>query len=187
MQRDINLKKDYKKKKLDEKNIIRLIIFRLGNENYGVEIGKVQEVIIKPEITVVPRVMPYVDGIVNLRGQIFPVLDLRSRLGMARIDETDDTRIVIVNISEQYIGLVVDEVSEVVKVNKKLIDSSVKGIGSVNSKYAKSVANLEDTIVTILDLGKIISISPAEKKSYDKKLVDIGRANFLKFIQRNPE
>src|SRR5579872_5310135 len=96
--------------------VVQIVSFRLGNEEYGVDISQVQEIIRMVEITHVPRAPRFMEGVINLRGQLIPIIDLRTRFGMPRIEATKDTRIIVTEIGSKRVGIVVDSVSEVINI-----------------------------------------------------------------------
>jgi len=96
----------------------QLVVFSLGQESYGVDIYRVREIIRVPAITRVPRAPEYVEGVINLRGGVIPVIDLRKRFGMEKGEVTDERRIVVAELGSQTVGVIVDGVSEVLEVNE---------------------------------------------------------------------
>jgi purine-binding chemotaxis protein CheW len=141
---------------LDEE---KLVTFRIDMEEYGVRIANVQEINRMTEITKIPRAPYYVEGIVNLRGNIIPALDLRRLFQLSEKQITDATRIIIVDLDGKRTGIVVDSVSEVVKFEKKLIEATPDLLSSgVDSDYIEGVAKLEDgkRMILILDISKAL-------------------------------
>jgi purine-binding chemotaxis protein CheW len=147
-----------KSNKNDDSSILQLVSFKLSNEEFGVDILKVQEINRMLTITEVPNSPDFVDGVVNLRGRIIPVIDLRSKLNMPRKEHDNKTRIVVVEIDGTTVGFVVDEVSEVLRIPKNITEPPpsmvIKGI---DSDYITAVAKLEDRLLILLDLNKILS------------------------------
>lgn len=134
----------------------QLVVFSLANEEYGVPITQVQEIIRKPEITRIPGMPDFIEGVINLRGKIIPVIDLRKRFGLERKEESDKTRTVVADAANQTIGLVVDSVSEVVNLPKDQIDPIPPSIASIDAEYLSGVGKIEKRIVILLDLGKLL-------------------------------
>ncbi|MBV9270139.1 MAG: purine-binding chemotaxis protein CheW, partial [Candidatus Eremiobacteraeota bacterium] len=95
---------------------VQVVSFHLGTEEYGVDISQVQEIIRMVEITYVPRAPHFMEGVINLRGQLIPIIDLRTRFSMPRAEHTKSTRIVVTEIGSKRIGIVVDSVSEVINI-----------------------------------------------------------------------
>lgn len=139
--------------------ILQLVSFNIGNEEFGVNILKVQEINRMVEITKVPQAPSYVEGVINLRGKVIPIVSLRKRFNL-EVKETDkNTRIVVVDINGNIIGLVVDAVSEVLRLNTNTIEPPPEIVTGINSEYIKGVAKLEDRLLIFLDLSKVIDIN----------------------------
>src|SRR5579872_7625060 len=107
---------DHREKQQFSGEIVQVVSFQLGSEEYGVDISQVQEIIRMVEITHVPRAPHFMEGVINLRGQLIPIIDLRTRFGMPRIEATKDTRIIVTEIGSKRVGIVVDSVSEVINI-----------------------------------------------------------------------
>jgi purine-binding chemotaxis protein CheW len=150
---------NYEDPKSDQKELLQLVSFKIGDEEFGVDILSVQEINRMSQVTKVPNTPDFIEGVINLRGRIIPVLDLRVKLGMARKEHGKDTRIVVVELKGQTIGFIVDEVSEVLRVPKEITEAPPDMIGGVNSDYITSIGKLEDRLLIMLDLEKILSTS----------------------------
>jgi purine-binding chemotaxis protein CheW len=138
----------------DEIQELHLVVFRLGSEEFAVDINSIREIIRFPNITNVPNTPDYVLGVINLRGQITTVMNLRKRFRMEDTDMTDDTRILIVNMGTEHIGLMVDGVSEVLKVDSgKLVSDDEIG-SSTYGQYISGMIKVEERLVILLDLIK---------------------------------
>ena len=138
--------------------IQQLVSFTLGSEEFGVEIAGVQEIVRLPEITKVPRSPAFVEGVVNLRGKIIPVVDLRKRFGLPRAEATKSTRIIIVTMSGRTVGMIVDAVSEVMRIPLEAIDPTPEMVASrVHASFLKGIAKLEGRLVILLELNLILS------------------------------
>ncbi len=141
-----------------DEDLHQLVVFSLGLEEFAVNIMQVQEIIRMPEITRIPRSPDYVKGVINLRGKIIVVMDLDKRFGMSQKDMTDESRVVVVDIEGTVIGLVVDSVSEVIRLQGSKIDQTPEIIAQkINAEYLKGVGKLEDRLLILLDLENIIS------------------------------
>lgn len=134
----------------------QLVVFMLGDEVYGVDIARVQEIIRPPAITRVPRTPEFVEGVINLRGKITPVMDLRKRFGLTVSDRSRNTRIVVVEISGQMVGLIVDGVSEVLRVPAEAIEPPSALVTTVDSAYLRAIAKLGERLIILLDLDRIL-------------------------------
>lgn len=138
--------------------LLQLVSFNIGEEEFGVDILKVQEINRMLNVTQVPNSPSYVDGVINLRGKVIPVIDLRSRFGMTRIAHTKNTRIVVVELVGKTVGFVVDAVSEVLRIPKSITEPPPQTVTqNMKTDYITSVAKLEDRLLILLDLEKILS------------------------------
>ena len=136
--------------------LVQLVGFMLGAEEYGVNIQSVQEINRTVEITRVPRTPDYVEGVVNLRGKVIPVVNLRKRFGLESIAHDKETRVVVMEIHEKIIGILVDAVSEVLRIPSSLIEPPPDIVTGVDSEYIEGVAKLQDRLLILLDLDKIL-------------------------------
>ncbi len=134
----------------------RLVAFQLGAEKYGVDINHIREIIPLQAITTVPGVPGYVRGITNLRGRVITVLDLRVKLGLPATPPTASTCIVIVEHAAEPLGLIVDDVSEVLQVDEEAIDHPSRVVSSLNSDHMTGVARFGDELLVILDLEAVL-------------------------------
>ena len=137
--------------------VVQVVSFRLGSEEYGVDIAQVQEIIRMVEITHVPRAPRFMEGVINLRGQLIPIIDLRTRFGMSRIAATKSTRIVVTEIGTKRVGIVVDSVSEVLNIPIENVEDAPEMIAGVGTDYIQGVGKLNDRLIIMLDLTMVIS------------------------------
>jgi len=143
--------------KNDLTEILQLVSFLIGNEEFGVEILYVQEINRMLPITKVPNSPEFVEGVVNLRGRVIPVIDLRRKLGMSRKEHDKNTRIIVVEVNGNTIGFIVDAVKEVVRIPKSIIEPPPELVAGVDAEFIRSVCKLEDRLLILIDLTKIIS------------------------------
>ncbi|MDD3598878.1 MAG: chemotaxis protein CheW [Bacillota bacterium] len=136
---------------------IQLVVFELADESYGVEISRVQDINRMQEITEIPHAPESVVGVINLRGRVIPVVDLRTRFGMPGAEHTKSTRIVVVQMGEEPIGMIVDAVSQVLRIPTKVIEPPSPVLTSLDSRYLLGIAKLEDELVILLDLDYVLS------------------------------
>lgn len=136
---------------------IQLVVFDLASEHYGVDISDVREIIRMQNITKVPGATSYVEGIINLRGKVLPVLDLRKRLGLKVADQTEESRIVVIDISDGEVGVIVDAVTEVLRVPNSSIEPPSSMVTQGNSDYLRGIAKLSDRLIILLDLNKLLT------------------------------
>ncbi len=138
----------------DEK---QLVIFDLAGEAYGVLIQAVLEIIRMQEITRIPQAPYFVEGVINLRGNVIPVADLRKRFGLPTAEETKDNRIVVVDISGQAIGMTVDAVTEVTRIPANTVEPPSSVITTAESDYLIGIAKLESGMIILLDLDRVLA------------------------------
>lgn len=144
-------------------NEVQLVAFKLGREEYGISILQVQEIKKITDITRVPHTPEYIKGVINLRGSVLPVLDLKKRLNLASQPYTDDTRIIIVKIDEISVGMIVDAVSEVMAISQDNIEIPQSTVGGISQNYLSGVGKLENRLVILLNLEEIIGIGQDSK------------------------
>ena len=144
---------------------VQLVVFRLGREEYGVGILQVQEIKRMTDITRVPRTPQYIKGVINLRGSVLPVLDLRKRLNLPAQEDSDDTRIIIVKVDDITVGMIVDLVSEVTAINQDNIELPSTVVGGVAANYLSGVGKQDDRLIILLNLDEIIGKGQDNKAS----------------------
>ena len=152
-----------KKQNADSEEIIQLVSFKIGKEEFGVDIHKVQEINRMMKLTEIPNSPDFVDGVINLRGRVIPVVDLRSRLFIKRSEHNSNTRIIVVELNSNIVGFIVDEVSEVLRIPSSIIEPPPTFAGGRNSEFISAVGKLEERLLILLDLEKIFNIK--ENKS----------------------
>lgn len=150
------------KKDLDARELLQLVTFRLGNEEFSLDILRVQEIIRHMELTRVPRTPDFVEGVINLRGRVIPVLDLRKRFGMPSDERTNETRIIVVDVDNRTVGLKVDAVSEVLRLPADTVEPAPAIVTGAESDYIKGVGKLDGRLLILLDVEKILTRSERE-------------------------
>jgi len=135
----------------------QLVIFELANEFYGVDIAAVEGIIKMQAITAVPHAPSFVEGVTNLRGAVLPVIDLRRRFGLPQAPSTKDSRIVNVAIGSRKVGMVVDGVSEVLRVSDEAIEPPSPLLITAASTFVSGVAKVAERLIILLDLNKVLS------------------------------
>ncbi len=140
-----------------KEEILQLVTFRLGEEEFGFDIFKVKEINKMMELTKVPNSPHYVEGVVNLRSKIIPVIDLRTRLSMGKIEHDSETRIIVADLHERTVGFIVDEVKEVLRIPKNTTEAPPDIVSGIDADYITSIAKLEDRLLILLDLTKILT------------------------------
>lgn len=135
----------------------QLVVFKLDQEEFCGSIMLVQQIINVPKITHLPDTPTYVHGIINLRGKVIPVINLKAKLGMYNTEVTDKDKIIIVQTDDNQIGMFVDEVREILMINESDIDPAPAIASSINRRYIEGVGKIKDRMLIILDLGKILT------------------------------
>jgi purine-binding chemotaxis protein CheW len=136
---------------------MQLVVFELGDESYGVDISRVQDINRMQEITEIPHAPESVVGVINLRGRVIPVIDLRKRFGLPDAVHTKDTRIVVVHLEGNLIGVIVDAVSQVLRIPADIVEPPSPVLAGVDSRYLRGIAKLDDRLVILLDLDFVLS------------------------------
>jgi purine-binding chemotaxis protein CheW len=137
-------------------NELQVVGFRIGRESFALPISAVHEIVRLPEITAVPHAPEYVEGVINLRGRIVPVIDLRRRFGETRIENTRKNRILVVDSEGRLVGLLVDAASEVLKLAPAQIEPPPKVLDDGDSTYVTGVAKHQGRLIILVDLKKIL-------------------------------
>ncbi len=140
----------------------KYLTFRLGDEEYGLEILKVQEIIQMQAVTRVPRTPDYVRGVINLRGKVIPVVDLRSKFGLERLVDTEKTCIIVVQIAHEnntvVMGVIIDEVKEVLDIAANQIEETPSFGASIDTEFIMGMGKVGTNVKILLDIDKVLSI-----------------------------
>ncbi len=142
--------------------ILQLVSFNLGNEEFAVDILIVQEINRMIEVTKVPNAPDFIEGIIDLRGKVIPIVDLRSRLGMPQKEYDVHTRIIVVEIDSNIIGFIVDSVSEVLRIDESITEPPPSAVAGIDSDFITAVGKLDGRLLILLDLGRILSDKETE-------------------------
>lgn len=135
--------------------LLQLVTFEVGGEQFGVDTLAVQEINRMMTITHVPQTPADVDGVINLRGRIVPVVDLRVRLGLQRTAHSRDSRIVVVEVADRTVGFIVDKVHEVMRIDGSVVEPAPQMVAGVASQYIDGVCKLEDRLIILLNLHRL--------------------------------
>jgi purine-binding chemotaxis protein CheW len=135
-----------------------LATFFLEREEYGVDVRLVQEIIRVSEITQVPRAPEFISGVINLRGRVIPVIDLKRKLGLGEFAPARASRIVVVKVRERLIGLLVDGASQVLKVPLSVIEAAPDEVVEIDENFIRGVAKLEGRLIILIDLPKVLQV-----------------------------
>ncbi len=141
------------------KSELQVVVFTVGREEYGLEIGQVQEINRLTPPTKIPQAPPFVEGVINLRGKIIPVIDLKKRFGLGASAYTDEARIVVVEIGGQTAGVIVDFVSEVLRLSLENVEPPPPLVSGVAAEYLQGVGKLGERLLLLLDLDKVLTES----------------------------
>ncbi len=141
----------------------QLVSFKLDAEEYALDIMQVREIITVPKITKIPRAPEFIEGIIDLREMVLPIIDLRKRFMLPYKERTEDTRIVIVNLANTQAGIVVDMVTEVMRIQNSLIEPPPAIVSRVDLEFIKGVTRMQRGLVILLDIEKILSMDEMQK------------------------
>ncbi|MDD3718250.1 MAG: chemotaxis protein CheW [Actinomycetota bacterium] len=137
---------------------IQLVVFSLGREEFAVEVTQVREIMRMEEITRMPKSPDFVEGIINLRGQIIAVVELAKRLNLEAGERSGDTRIIVVEAEDIKVGMIVDSVSEVLRVSADAVEPSPTLATDVAAAYLRGVVKQDNRLIILLDLTKVLSL-----------------------------
>ncbi|MDF2721415.1 MAG: chemotaxis protein CheW [Paenibacillus sp.] len=139
---------------------LKVIVFSLAHEQYGVEVESVKTIERMQPLTRVPKTPAFVKGVINLRGIVVPIIDLRGRFGLDEGEYTDNSRIIIVAVKDLEVGMIVDSANDVVDVNSDAIETPPEIVGGIRAKYLRGLAKLEDgKLLVLLNLEEVLNKS----------------------------
>jgi len=144
---------------MNQEKILQLVTFKVDNEEFAVDILKVQEINKMIDITRIPNAPPFVEGVINLRGKIIPIVDLRKRLGFGGKEYDKSTRIIVIELDGMVLGFIVDSVSEVLRISDATVEPPPSLVAGVESDYIEGVGKLDNRLLILLELRKIFSDS----------------------------
>lgn len=142
---------------------LQLVTFEVAGEEFAVDILAVQEINRMMDLTRVPQSPPEVEGVINLRGKIIPVLDLRKRFSFGVGEKSDQNRIIVVEVHGRVLGFIVDRVHEVLRISRDIVEPAPAMVCSINSDFIAGVGKLEDRLLILLDLGRLFNDEAAQK------------------------
>ena len=148
--------------------VIQLVGFRLDNEDYAIAITKIQEIILMKPITRIPQVPDFIEGLINLRGSVIPIVNLRKRFGLPAREVDDETRTIVVNVHDKTVGCIVDAVTQVMRINRDQIQPPPLSVLAVAHQYISGLARLDDRLLIILDIDRLFdeqSLAAAGRRS----------------------
>ncbi|PWA13525.1 chemotaxis protein CheW [Pueribacillus theae] len=136
---------------------IKAVIFQLKNEEYGVDVQQVQSIERMIHITRVPKMPAFVKGVINLRGIVTPIIDLKERFSIDTEDYTESTRIIIVAVEDKEVGLIVDAANDVIDIPADAVEPPPEVVGHIEADYLQGIAKLGDRLLILLNLDKVLS------------------------------
>jgi purine-binding chemotaxis protein CheW len=139
----------------------QVVVFEVAGESYGIDIGRIQEIIRRPEITPVPRAPECIEGVVNLRGRVIPVINMRNRFGMPSTEADRASRIVILEAEGQTIGAAVDAVAEVLRIPTSIIEPPGATFTGARTAHLRGIAKLDERLIVLLSLERLIDFAEA--------------------------
>src|SRR3990167_3073332 len=137
-------------------DLVQFVTCRIAHEEFALDVLSVQEINRMVEVTRVPKAPYFVEGVINLRGRIIPVLDLRRRFGLSAVDRTDDSRIMVVLVRQRMVGLIVDEVVEVLRLPKVMIEPPPSVGSTAGAEFTQGVGRIDDRLLIVLDLNRLL-------------------------------
>ena len=138
-------------------DITQYIIIKLGEEMFGIDIKHIDNIVRMQNITRVPKAPAYIKGVINLRGEVLPVFSLRIKMGMPEVEETKKTRIIILKIDGSFVGLIVDEVREVVTLQNQSIEKVYRDLSDPTQNFLLGVGKEGDNLLSLLDVNEVVS------------------------------
>jgi purine-binding chemotaxis protein CheW len=137
--------------------LLQLVTFTIGEEEFGVNILQVQEIIRMLDITKVPKAPEFVEGVINLRGKVIPIIDLRKRFGMPPKVRDKSSRIIVVELDNTVVGFIVDAVLEVLRLPAATVEPPPPAVAGLDAEYISGVGKLDDRLLIMLDLNRLLS------------------------------
>lgn len=153
------------KKHFESEELLQLVSFNIDNEEFGIDILKVEEIIRIISITKIPNAPDFVEGVINLRGRVIPVIDLRTRLKREKKPHDNNTRVIVVEVNGITVGFIVDSVKEVLRIPKNITEPPPSIVAGVDSEYITAIGKLEDRLLILLDLEKVLDFKQKEELS----------------------
>ena len=157
---------------IKETDIRGLVTFKIGEEEFGVNILSVETIIQMMEITKIPRAPEFVEGVINLRGMIIPIIDFRKRFKMNSRSEDKNTRIIVTNVEKKQMGFIVDSVSEVIRLPATAIEPPPSIVAGIEADYIEGVGKLDDRLLILINIQKIFSETEKENLEQLGKILE---------------
>ena len=147
--------------------LLQIVSFKVGSEEFGLDILRVQEIIRLQDLTRVPNSLDFVDGVINLRGKVIPVIALRKRFGLEEQAHDKETRIVVLEVQNMVLGFIVDSVSEVLRISADAVVPPPR-LGKIEQEFVSGVVRLEDRLLILLDVDRIMGGPETQLRSAAK-------------------
>jgi purine-binding chemotaxis protein CheW len=144
-----------------ESPVLQFVGFRLADEDYAIAITKIQEIILMKPITRLPQSPGFIEGLINLRGSVIPIVNLRKRFGLAPRELDEETRTIVVNVHDKTVGCIVDAVTQVMRINRDQIQPPPLGVAAGAYQYLAGLARLDDRLLILLDIEKVFHAEEA--------------------------
>ena len=141
---------------------LQFVTFRLKDEEFAIEVLKVQEIIRPLDVTRVPKCAGFVEGVISLRGQVIPIINLRKRFALPDSESTKDSRVIVVDVDGKAAGLIVDSVSEICRLGPDSIEPRPASVGNVDEEYIRGVGKQDDRLIVILEIDKVLNSAGKE-------------------------
>ncbi|WP_130806474.1 chemotaxis protein CheW [Senegalia massiliensis] len=148
----------------------QFVVFKLDGEEYGINIINVKEIGIYKEPVKIPNSPEFIEGIINYRGEVIPIVNLKKRFNLNDLIISNNTRVIIININDKQVGFVVDEASQTIRIDEEHIENTPEMVTRIDSEYITGVGKVEDRLILIIDLEKVLTDS--EKQKIEKLEVD---------------
>ncbi len=142
---------------------IQVVVFKLASETYAIEIAKVKEIIVMQSVTGIPCTSEFIEGILNLRGHVIPIFNLRRRFGLREEETTKNSRMIVVEVNGNTVGMAVNSVSEVLRIPLESIEKTSEMITyTIDEDFIEGIAKLEEGLIILLNLEKVLPAAQAE-------------------------
>jgi len=155
---------------------MQIVVFSMGKELFGVAIEAVREIVRVPEITAIPEAPPFLEGMINLRGKILPVIDLRRRLKLSEAQRDKHTRVLITEDAGRLVGLLVDSVSEVMRITDGALEPPPEMISSIGVEYLSAVAKAGGRLISLLDFHKVLGLEDLKRATTAARVTSENQA-----------
>lgn len=153
---------EHDRNEAEDANLLQLVTFRLGEEEFGVKILVVNEIIRLVQITQVPNAPAFIEGVINLRGKVLPVVGLRKRFNMPEMPLDSQSRIIVMELNQNVVGFLVDAVSEVLRIPESTVEQAPPVVAGIGSEYIEGVGKLDDRLLILLDLEALLADADME-------------------------